>query len=240
MTTSTKTVLIGDFLYGYIPGEERVCIKNTAEQIAAFIMANQFKGQVKIVNFLDLLEVQTVGPFIDFCESQHFLQNELLPVLVPMQQGEVEVVEFVPYVDESYTLKNIRGINEDGKYVLIDLDFFDGEQELVGDEVFDSEEELIEKYPNSVSEEFAGWYISATPYERDEFIDEYVQDECKEADAKELLGISDEAFNELWSEGDEKFEAFIVAVTEKMKAMTVDEINTFAFKHDIWNRVKKQ
>lgn len=238
MSTEKTTSLIGDFLFGYVPGEERVCIKNTAEQIAAFIMANQFKGQVKVVNFLDELEIQTIGQFIDTCQSQHFLKNELLPVLIPMQKGESEVIEFVPYVDQNYTLKHVRGINDDGKYVLVNLEFFDyTEEELANDEVFDTEEELIAKYPDSIGEEYAGWFINSSPYDREEFIEEYVDSECDNDNVKDLLGISDEVVATYMTE--EGYDDFKVAVTKKMNAMSVDELNAFAFKYDIYNRVKK-
>ncbi|MGE7843623.1 hypothetical protein ACQKNX_22940 [Lysinibacillus sp. NPDC093712] len=240
MSTETKSSLTGQFLYGYVPGEERVCIKNTIEQIAAYIMANRFKGQVKIVNFLDILEIQTMGEFIDFCDNKRFLQNELLPVLVPMQKGEAEVIEFVPFIDETYTLKNARFVNEEGKHVLINLNFSDEciEVTLVNDEVFDTEEELIAKYPDSISQELAEHVVNAIPYERDEFIIEYAEEYCDEENAKDLLGISEEAFEKLWGTEEDKFESFIAAVTEKVNEMTVDELLEFTFKHNLYIRAQ--
>ncbi len=236
MSTETKSSLTGQFLYGYVPGEERVCIKNTIEQIAAFIMANRLKGQVKIVNFLDETEIRTMGEFIDFCYSKHFLQKELLPVLVPMQKGEVEVIKFVPFIDETYILKNVRVVNEHGKHLLIDLDFSECiEETLVNDEVLDTEEELIAKYPESISEKLAGHIVNAIPYDRDEFIIEYAVEYCNEENAKDLLGISDEAFEKIWGTDEDKYEneAFLAAVTEKMNGMSVDELLEFTFKHNL-------
>lgn len=234
MSTETKTSLSGEFLYGYVPGEDRVCIKNTIEQIAAFIMANRLKGQVKIVNFLDETEIRTMGEFIDFCYSKHFLQNELLPVLVPMQIGEADVIEFVPYVNETYTLKNVRVVNEDGKHVLINLDFFDYiEATLVNNEVFDTEEALIAKYPVSISQKLAEHIVNAIPYKRDEFIIEYAEEYCDEENAKDLLGISDEEFEKLWGTEEEKYECFVAAVTKKMNGMSFDELLDFTFKHNL-------
>lgn len=236
----TKTQLIGDFLYGYVPGEVRVCIENSAEQIAAFIMKNRSVNQVKIVNSLDLIEVQTAGHFIDYCENKRFLNDELLPVLLPMQLGEVEAPEFVPYVDENYTLKNVRVVNEEGKHLLINLDFFESmEESLVNDEVYDTEEELIAKHPDSISEKLAEHIVNAIPYERDEFIEEYVYDNCDEEDAKELLNISDEMFKELWTADEDKLEAFHGAVKQKVSTMTYDEILAFTFKYQLNIRVKK-
>ena len=73
----SKTQLIGDCLYGYVPGEERVCIENSVEQISAFIMKHRFGGQVKITNYLDIIEVQTVGQFIDQCDAPAQVGTEL-------------------------------------------------------------------------------------------------------------------------------------------------------------------
>lgn len=230
----TKTQLIGDCLYGYVPGEERVCIENSVEQISAFIMKHRFGGRVKITNFLDIVEVQTVGQFIDQCDNKRFLNDELLPVLVPMQSGEIEVPEFVPYVDISYSVKNVRVVNEEGKHLLINIDFFDCmEESLVNDELFDTEEELIAKYPDSISEKLAEHIVNAIPYERDEFIDEYVCDYCDIEDVKDLLNISDEAVKELWGTEDEKLESFTIAVKQKINTMTFDELLAFTFKHDM-------
>lgn len=230
----SKTQLIGNFLYGYVQGKERVCIENSAEQIAAFIMKQRFEGQVKIVNYLDIIEVQSVGNFIDRCENKRFLNDELLPVLLPMQTGEVEVPEFVPYVDEIYSLKNVRVVNEEGKHFLINLEFFDYmEETLVNDEVYDTEEELIAKYPDSINQKLAEHIVNAIPYERDEFIEEYVYENCTEENAKDLLNISDEAFKELWTSEEEKLEPFTDAVKQKINTMTFDELLTFTFKHDM-------
>lgn len=235
-----KTQLIGDFLYGYIRGEERVCITNTAEQIAAFIMKNRFKGEVKIVNYMDVTEVQTMGEFVEFCSSTSFLYDELLPVLTPMQKGTIEIPEFVPYTDEAYLLKNVRLVNGNGKYVLVNVEFFDGlEEELVNDEEFDTEEELIAKYPDSMSEALAQHMFNATPYERNEFIEEFVE-ECEAEQAQALLGISNEELEELWISEDEKSEseAFVEAVAKKINSMSYDELLAFTFKHDMYIRTR--
>lgn len=228
-----KTQLIGVCLYGYVPGEERVCIENSVEQIAAFIMKNRLES-VKIENYLNIVEVQTAGQFIDHCDNKYFLNDELLPVLLPMQSGEVEAPEFVPYEDVSYSVKNIRVVNEEGKHLLINIDFFDCmEETLVSDELFDTEEELIAKYPNSISEKLAGHIVNAVPYARDEFIDEYIYDYCDVEDAKDLLNISDEALKELWGTEEKKLESFAEAVKQELNTMTFDELLAFTFKYEM-------
>lgn len=154
MENSNLELAIGEvpFLYGYVGGEKNF-VANNVEQICAFILGNRLKD-TQIINIFDQLEISsTVGGFIMSCENQWFLQNKLLPVLVPMQTGEVEVPEFVPYTDEKYIINNVRLEDEDGKgYYLVDLDFFDGypEQKRTS-EFFETEEELIAKYPDSIN-----------------------------------------------------------------------------------------
>ncbi|MEX3623608.1 hypothetical protein [Viridibacillus arvi] len=99
----TTTFGIGEYSYGYLPNGERVLVSNTAEQIAAFVMAHRSE-RVKIVNIFDMLEIETSMGLLLQVTNQQFLANELLPVLVPMQQGEVEAVEFVPYTPEKYMI----------------------------------------------------------------------------------------------------------------------------------------
>ena len=86
-------------LFGYVKGE-RYTIELNPQQIAAFIMQNQFEDTT-ITNVLDLTEITTiVGGFIMYCADQEFLRKELLPVLAPIQMGEAEAPEFVPLADE--------------------------------------------------------------------------------------------------------------------------------------------
>ena len=91
---------VGEFVWGYVDNQFTAYVSNTPEQIAAFIMENQY-ASTKITNFLDELEIETTfGSFIMYCRDQTFLQQELLPVLVPMQRGEAEIIEFVPVESE--------------------------------------------------------------------------------------------------------------------------------------------
>lgn len=64
------------------------------ETISTFIMRSYMSGgKILITDVLDICVIQTVPGtfFLDYCEDKEFLINELLPVLVPMQQGETEV-----------------------------------------------------------------------------------------------------------------------------------------------------
>jgi len=84
-----------EFLYGYANGEQ-VLIENNVEQICAFIMKHRFQN-VMITNFFDVALLETSMGFIQYCANQEFLAKELIPRLAPMQMGEVEPPEFVPY-----------------------------------------------------------------------------------------------------------------------------------------------
>lgn len=87
-----------NFLFGYAKGE-CFMVSNTVEQICAFIMKYSLDN-VKIVDFLDQLEIETSMGFIMYAQRQDFLRDSLLPALVPMQRHEVKPPEFIPYVDE--------------------------------------------------------------------------------------------------------------------------------------------
>lgn len=145
------TIGFGDFLYGYAKGE-RIPISNNVEQICAFIMKHRLDS-VKIVSILDELEIETSMGFLMYCRNQEFLQSDLLPSLVPMQQGEVTAPEFIPYVDENFIIRNVRLEGENGEgFYLVDLNFFDGYPEPTRtSSFFKTEEELIAQYPNSIN-----------------------------------------------------------------------------------------
>lgn len=93
-----KIVNSAEYLYGYA-NNERVLIKNTTEQICAFIMVHRLENVI-ITDIFDQLEIETSMGFIMTCRNQEYLAKELLPCLIPMQTGKGDVVEFVPYVVE--------------------------------------------------------------------------------------------------------------------------------------------
>jgi hypothetical protein len=81
------------YLVGYYPGEngwERTMLIPTAENIASFIVSHGQTKDIQIANPLDQTFITTLGMYIDQCTDQDFLQHKLLPVLIPMQKGEVE------------------------------------------------------------------------------------------------------------------------------------------------------
>ncbi|MCM3390192.1 hypothetical protein M3649_19020 [Ureibacillus chungkukjangi] len=116
---------VGTYSYGYVNGK-RYFVENTAEQIAAFIMKYRYDDKV-IASLFGELEIKIMGEFIDFCQNQYLLQEALLPVLVPMQQGSLEIPEFVPYRDDNWKVKNVRVLAQTGEFFLADLEYIDRE-----------------------------------------------------------------------------------------------------------------
>lgn len=88
---------MASYLIGYARGE-RVLVENSLEQIAAFIVAHRYED-VLLTDIFDIKVLDTSMGFIMHCPDQHFLQC-LLPVLVPMQRGEVEPPAFRPLSDD--------------------------------------------------------------------------------------------------------------------------------------------
>lgn len=91
-----------DVLLGYVNGEQYV-ISLTPEQISAFIMEH-LSDSVIITNVFDVPEITTVrGGLIMYCADKKFLMEKLIPVLAPMQMGEVKPPKFIPIEqDEVY------------------------------------------------------------------------------------------------------------------------------------------
>ena len=86
------------FLIGYAPAEgglhEAFCLDPDPVNLASFIVKmGKERGDLMICTPLDTPFLNTFGTFIDRCEDQDFLQKHLLPVLVPMQMGEMEPQE---------------------------------------------------------------------------------------------------------------------------------------------------
>lgn len=86
------------YLYGNA-NSERVMIHNTPDQIVAFIM--KYKSTDTIITTpLDQPVLSTVnGGFILKCKDQAFLQEQILPLLIPVQMGNKRAPRFKPVLD---------------------------------------------------------------------------------------------------------------------------------------------
>lgn len=81
------------YLIGYVNENgryEQTPIVATAENVASFITATADKEDVTITSPFDTPFITARYGFIDKCIDQQFLTFELLPVLIPMQQGKIE------------------------------------------------------------------------------------------------------------------------------------------------------
>lgn len=72
-------------------------IKNTPENVAAFIVKDGIYHDITITTPLDEPVINTKGPFIDTCANVDYLKNTLNPVLIPMQMCEVETPDIKYY-----------------------------------------------------------------------------------------------------------------------------------------------
>lgn len=70
-------------------GTNYITIENTPEAIAEHICANGLHEDITIYTEDGDFLLSTFGIYINKCPNQKFLQEELLPVLIPMQM-EVE------------------------------------------------------------------------------------------------------------------------------------------------------
>lgn len=83
------------FLIGYAPAEgglhEAFCLDPDPVNLASFIVKmGKERGDLMICTPLDTPFLNTVGMFTDQCVDFDFLQDHLLPVLIPMQMGKTE------------------------------------------------------------------------------------------------------------------------------------------------------
>ncbi len=74
--------------------------KGTPENIASFIVTNQFNKTVITDDMDRLITSSLIGGFIHECPDQAFLVEKLHPEIIPLQLGEKEPVE-IDFIDEA-------------------------------------------------------------------------------------------------------------------------------------------
>lgn len=78
--------------------------------ISSFIMKScMASGKILITNMFDMPLLETIPGsfFLDYVDDKEFLSKELLPVLIPMQSGEVEIPSLEAiYVEEGSGYSN--------------------------------------------------------------------------------------------------------------------------------------
>lgn len=96
---------------GYVFNEDGMYDKkyyfdDTPSNIANFIVQNSSNVCV-ITDTADTLIVNsTVGGFVDRCPNQSYLQEELLPILIPLQMGDVEPQE-IDFIETEYYYEQV-------------------------------------------------------------------------------------------------------------------------------------
>lgn len=143
----------GEYLVGYVDNQ-RFYVTNTPEQVSAFVMKYQYKN-VMLTDLLDIRLLETAMGFIQFCADQEYLSAKLLPVLVPMQRGEVEATKFTPHqiaTDDNYMIDGIR-LKSGGGHYLGTLIFDNGYPEPYSRETdyYATEKKVQEDFPESIS-----------------------------------------------------------------------------------------
>lgn len=94
------------FVIGHVRGEDTILIHDNPVQISAFIMKYRMQDVI-ITDLFDQALIETSMGFLMYCSDQQYLSEYLLPVLVPMQRGEVEIPEFEPYVIKIELIKQL-------------------------------------------------------------------------------------------------------------------------------------
>lgn len=84
-----------NYIYGYADGEQFL-VTNSTEQICAFLMKYRW-NKIILRDFFGTCLLEWDLGFISFCLNQQYLGSTLIPVLAPLQMGESEPAEFVPF-----------------------------------------------------------------------------------------------------------------------------------------------
>lgn len=77
----------------------QICIKADAENIAAFIAKYPLAPKITMETLDGHFLLDTRLGFIDKCYDQTYLATQLIPVLAPMQMGELDIPEIVTVTD---------------------------------------------------------------------------------------------------------------------------------------------
>lgn len=84
-----------DRVKAYIYNEEGqhsppIYISHDPIQIASFIIKTKDSPRIVITDTMDEFELDTIYGFIDRCIDQYYLNNQLLDILIPMQEGKLK------------------------------------------------------------------------------------------------------------------------------------------------------
>lgn len=78
------------------------------ENLAAFVVSRDFRTEYTVTDGFDNLVLTTNGKFVQTCPDKEFLQNELLPVLIPYQQGLRQIPELRVIKQDSLEIAQVE------------------------------------------------------------------------------------------------------------------------------------
>lgn len=81
-------------------GECLYYIEDTPENISAFVVTRPYDKDYAFVTSSDEIKLFSMGQFLDLVPDIQYLEQELLPCIIPMQKDECEIPEVVYYTEE--------------------------------------------------------------------------------------------------------------------------------------------
>lgn len=113
-------ILEEEFLRGYVNNSFKANIKNTPEQISAFIMEYGVAGNITITDSLDIAVITTFGTLLNRCSDQEYLLKHLRPILIPLQTGEKEIkfisIDIPISLDDEINIEDSENYNPDSPW----------------------------------------------------------------------------------------------------------------------------
>ena len=102
MENSPYLEVIGHVLNDFGVYKDKYYFEGTPKNICNFILMHE-NNTVIITDKLDRLIINSLpGGFIDRCPDQQYLTNEIMPVMLPLQMGEVDLEEIEFIQSEEY------------------------------------------------------------------------------------------------------------------------------------------
>lgn len=99
-----------------------IYLDGNVNNIAKFIARANNVPKVLLTDMSDSLLIETIGNLVNWCVDQHYLQDELLPALIPMQEGIVDPYEgdiMFNYEDELINKSELKNwVKENLNYFL--------------------------------------------------------------------------------------------------------------------------
>lgn len=90
--------LVRGYVFPYEGYRSEYWFEESPSNIANFIMQHRDAREIILTDTMDRKILNTIGEFIDHCPDQELLQ-QILPHLIPMQEGKAQPQEFLVATD---------------------------------------------------------------------------------------------------------------------------------------------